>query len=194
MKKLLVKYAWFLAALVLFLGYVMLFRTAEVSGTSMTPTYSHQDMLLLLRSDAPNPGNIVAIYSYDLKELLCKRVIGVAGDHVVITSDGLCVNDVWYTEDYVSTSDWYETSDPVDVVVPDNEIFVLGDNRVASIDSRRLGCLPTDNILGVVVCNVTKSFGIKRETLVRAVTLLIIGSIAYEVFRKLKGFGNGAAE
>ena len=185
MKKFLLKYASFLLALVVVIGYALLFRTAEVSGTSMVPTYNHQDLLLMWHSKAPTNGDIIAVYSDKLREVLCKRVIGVAGDHVVVDNEnGLSVNGVVIEESYVSSQDWYIYSLPVDVIVPNNEVFVMGDNRVGSVDSRKIGCIPVYDIRGVVICNVTKTFGINRELLVMAATALIIGSTAVEVWKK----------
>lgn len=186
MKKLLVKYAWFLSALLILGTYMMLFRTAEVNGSSMEPTYHGRDLLFMLRTESVNPGSIVAIYNEQLNELLCKRVIGVAGDHVVIDSKGLRINGERVVEDYVSYKDWFMSSRTVDVVVPEDEIFVMGDNRIVSNDSRGLGCMPCSDIAGVVIVNVTQLCGARRDTLVRAVTLLIFASIAWEVVKRLR--------
>lgn len=146
----------------------------------------------MLKSDKPSHGNIVAIYSEKLNELLCKRVVGVAGDHVVINKNGLFVNDKLVEEPFVSQADWYEVSQEVDLVVPVNEVFVMGDNRTASRDSRLVGCLPTSDIRGVVVCNVTRLCGITRETLVAAVTMLITGSLVVELWKKSRNKHEGA--
>lgn len=185
MKRLLVKYAWWISAILVIVLYVMFFRTAEVNGTSMMPTYKNQDLLLLWRTESVNPGNIIAIYNENLNEVLCKRVIGVAGDHVVVDSSGLCINGTMMAEPYTSTEDWYRTSIHVDLVVPEGEVFVMGDNRIASNDSRALGCMPTSDITGAVICNVTKSFGIRREMLVRAVTILFVASVVFDIWQRL---------
>lgn len=187
MKKLLLKYAWFLSVLLILVGYSLLFRTAEVNGSSMEPTYHARDLLFMLRTESVQTGNIVAIYNEQLNELLCKRVIGVAGDHVVIDNKGLRVNNERVVESYVSNSEWYMSSRDVDIIVPDGEVFVMGDNRIVSNDSRGLGCMPCSDIAGVVIINVTQLCGVRRETLIRTVTLLIVASVAWEIIKRLRG-------
>lgn len=194
MKLLLRKYLWPILMVLTLIGYVMFFRTAEVSGTSMVPTYATGDLLLVRRTKSANPGDIVVIYSDSLNELLCKRVSGVAGDHVVITDAGLSVNDELISEDYVSVPEWYLNSAKVDVIVPDEELFVMGDNRIVSNDSRALGCLPTSKLTGVVVWNLTQSIGVRRETLIRFSALIIVVSIVLEIIRKMHGNGNKTTE
>lgn len=143
----------------------------------MYPTYSSSDLLLLFRLGKVKHGDIVAIYSDQLHGLLCKRVIGLAGDHIVVDETGLYINDVLYSEDYVSVEDWYKASNSIDIVVPAGEVFVMGDNRLASTDSRVLGSRAVSDILGVVLFNATKLFGINRKTIQRVATTLIVISI-----------------
>ena len=81
-----------------------------------------------------------------------KRVIGVGGDHVKITETGkVFVNDIELNETYLEngvktpiTGEFY------DLIVPDGYIFVMGDNRNGSTDSREFGCIPLDKVEGRV--------------------------------------------
>lgn len=186
-RKFLIKYAWFLAAVLIVLGYFALFRTAEVSGSSMEPTYHNKDLLLMRRVGHIARGDIIAVYSEKMNEILCKRVICIEGDHIVVNSDGLFVNDEKVTEDYVIREDWYTVSATVDYVVPAGEIFVMGDNRVASIDSRVLGSQPVSSVTGVVLFNMTKTFGFRRDALIRAVVVLLVCSLCCDVYKRLHG-------
>lgn len=153
----------------------------------MEPTYHGRDLLFMFRTENVNKGDIIAIYNKQLDELLCKRVIGVAGDHIVIDNKGLRVNNERVVEDYVSSSEWHMSSRTVNVVVPEGEVFVMGDNRIVSNDSRSLGCMPCSDIVGVVIVNVTQLCGVRRDTLVRMVTLLIAASAIWEVVKWLQG-------
>ena len=77
------------------------------------------------------------------QKLLIKRVIAIPGDRIVITEGEIYINENKLEESYVA--DKY-TMGNVDLIVPENEIFVMGDNRGDSLDSR-------DGILGLVDFN-----------------------------------------
>lgn len=84
-----------------------------------------------------------------------KRVIGVAGDHVVIQEDGsVTVNDQKLDEPYLQEQFTSQSGVYTDVVVPEGCIFVMGDNRQESKDSRYFGCIPLDRVDGYVVCRI----------------------------------------
>lgn len=186
-RQLLAKYAWFLLAALILVGYAAFFRTAEVRGSSMEPTYSSRDLLLMRRFGCIRHGDIVAIYNEKMNEVLCKRVIGVEGDHIIVNSDGLFINDTEVAEEYVISEDWYKSSAQVDTVVPAGELFVMGDNRTASSDSRVLGCMPISDLSGVVLFNVTKIFGLRRDALIRAVAILLVCSLCLDIYKKVTG-------
>jgi signal peptidase I len=79
-----------------------------------------------------------------------KRVIGLAGDHVRISNDGVMVNGVALDEEYVGNRPTPCRSNPVncDITVPPGHLFTLGDNRTGSEDSRYYGVVPEDRIIG----------------------------------------------
>ena len=83
-----------------------------------------------------------------------KRVIGLPGDHVEIKDNHVYINGSVYNEDYIPNT--VKTNMNLggicdDVVVPEGCVYVLGDNRTASIDSRKFGCVPVGKIEGKVV-------------------------------------------
>lgn len=82
-----------------------------------------------------------------------KRVIGLPTDHVVIKDGYVYVNDKRLQESYLDASTVTESAEGcfTDVVVPDGYVYVLGDNRSVSGDSRRFGCIPIDRIEGKAV-------------------------------------------
>lgn len=141
---------------------VLYFNTGlcGVSGNSMYPTLRNGDLLFTNRSKDYNQGDIVILYADELGEDIVKRVIGVPGDNIAITTDGLYINNVLQKEDYVSTEDWYVESAKISVDVPDGYIFVMGDNRESSYDSRDIGLLPISCIFGTLIWDMSNTIGL----------------------------------
>lgn len=84
-----------------------------------------------------------------------KRVIGVAGDHIYINDDGeVYVNDQKLDEPYLHEQYTTKSGMYTDIVVPEGCIYVMGDNRVDSKDSRFFGCIPIKQVDGYVVCRI----------------------------------------
>lgn len=81
-----------------------------------------------------------------------KRVIGLPGDEVVVHEDGVFINDSQLIENYVDSKNRCDTGwqycDGVPVTVPEGNVFVMGDNRSNSEDSRYFGVVPQENIIG----------------------------------------------
>ena len=77
-----------------------------------------------------------------------KRVIGVPGDHVVIKDGKVYINDIEQNESYLRSGIVTDNGhgNCVDVIVPENSVFVMGDNRAQSTDSRCFGCVPLEKI------------------------------------------------
>ena len=135
--------------------FLLFFRLAMVEGSSMYPTLNNMDILLLRRTNQIEYGDIVAISSKSLNEELCKRVIGVEGDHIVINEEGLFVNNKKIEENYLNENLWSTYYD-IDIEVPKDKVFVMGDNRNHSLDSRSLGCLKVSDIKGILLLNFTE--------------------------------------
>ena len=84
-----------------------------------------------------------------------KRVIAVAGDHIVISEDGsVYVNDIKLEENYIREPKTTQKGEYIDVIVPEDTVFVMGDNRNESKDSRYFGCVPISKINGYVLCRI----------------------------------------
>ena len=98
------------------------------------------------------PTNIFSKFSYYVLELnkisYIKRVIGLPGDHVVIADGKVYINDELQDESYLQPGVVTDEGKGycVDVVVPENSVFVMGDNRTQSTDSRCFGCIPLERI------------------------------------------------
>ena len=106
-------------------------------------------------------GEVVAFY-YNNK-ILVKRVIANAGEWVDIDKDGnLYVNNVKLDEPYIAEKAYGETNIKLPYQVPDSRIFVVGDNRDVSIDSRNssVGCISDEQIVGKIVFRIWPVSGI----------------------------------
>ncbi len=136
------------AAVIVSMLFVPVLR---VTGSSMTPALLNDELILCIKSSDFHHGDIVAFY-YNNKILL-KRVIGVAGDVIDISEDGIVsLNGEQLQEDYVSESAFGECDIQLPYQVPDNRIFVMGDHRAVSIDSRStaVGSIAEEYVLGKV--------------------------------------------
>jgi signal peptidase I len=152
------------------------FQSYEVDGPSMETTLDNRDRLLVLKFPhtwakitnndyIPNRGDIIIFNTTAVRDgsndmgqkQLIKRVIGLPGDRVVV-QDGLVTlynaeNPEGYNPD--KAGEWREaiTTTPgnADVLVNEGEVFVLGDNRTNSTDSRVIGAVPSDDIVGKLI-------------------------------------------
>ena len=140
----------------------MIMPVLRVTGTSMTPTLQNDQVIICNKLAECQKGDVVAFY-YNNKVLI-KRVIGVAGDVIDISDDGVVsVNGEPLDEPYVSELALGECDIELPYQVPDNRIFVMGDHRSVSIDSRStsVGCIAIENVIGKVLLRVypIDSFG-----------------------------------
>ena len=124
----------------------------EIYGSSMTPTMQNGDIVFSLKTSDFQQGDVVAFY-YNNK-ILVKRVIAGPADWVDIDPDGTTyVNGEVLDEPYVTDPAYGDTNIELPYQVPDGRIFVMGDHRSTSVDSRNtaVGCVAQEQIVGKIL-------------------------------------------
>lgn len=127
----------------------------KVQGSSMSPTLQSGDIVVALKGTKPEKGDLSAFYFND--KLLVKRVIAEAGDEVSILPNGtVSVNGATLSENYVSSKTLGDCDITFPYVVPQDRLFVLGDERSVSLDSRHtaIGCVAPEQVVGRVVLRI----------------------------------------
>lgn len=161
----------FVVALVIVFAFKMFFGTTVVYSTSMYPTLIEKDVLLLQKTHSVEKGDIVSFkskltltdediralnalqklfVSKDTQKTLIKRVIGVPGDSIEVKNGIVKLNGEVLDEVYVSSENVGEVFIEK---IPENQYFMMGDNRAVSLDSRSdmVGLIDEKDLVGKVV-------------------------------------------
>ena len=134
----------------------------QIEGTSMSPTLSNGDIVLLTKTTSFERGDICG-FAWNNK-LLIKRVIGLPGDWIEMDKNGVVyLNGLPLDEPYAMQISYGECDLEFPYQVPQEQYFVLGDMRESSIDSRNtlVGCVENDQILGKLFLRVWPFSSIK---------------------------------
>lgn len=124
----------------------------RIYGQSMNNTLVSGELVVSLKGASFETGDVVAFYYNN--NILVKRVIANAGDWVDIDLDGnVYVNQQKIDEPYIKEKAYGEPNIDFPYQVPEDRIFVLGDNRAVSVDSRSssVGCVSSEQIVGKIV-------------------------------------------
>lgn len=136
-------------AIILFVVINTVSARVRVDGISMLPTLENGEFILVNRisyrwSEIQRGDIIVFDFPLNMQEELIKRVIGIPGDHVLVINGQVFVNNQLLNEPYISQAPIYSG----EWTVQDGFLFVLGDNRNNSNDSKDWGPLPIENVVG----------------------------------------------
>lgn len=132
-----------------------MFRITGILQTSMLPTIDPGDRIIVncltYEFREPKPGEIIVVHDpLDDKKDIIKRVIAVSGDTVELLDGVLYVNGSVVEEPYVVHKDVVKGQPRL--IVPEGFVYVMGDNRPVSGDSRDFGPVAEDQIIGKVMC------------------------------------------
>lgn len=134
---------------------VLLLPVLRIYGQSMNSTLVSGELVVSVKGATFKTGDIIAFYYNN--NILVKRVIANSGDWVDIDLDGnVYVNQQKIEEPYLKEKAFGEPTIDFPYQVPDERVFVLGDNRAVSIDSRHasIGCVTSEQIVGKIVFRV----------------------------------------
>lgn len=153
--------ALIIAFIVVFLVRWLAFNNYIVDGRSMEPNFSHGERVIVNKLvypfRDPKRGEVIVFLAPEGKDYI-KRVIGLPGERVKVIGDVVYVNGTPIDEPYLQeeirrakeAGGSYNIGSTEEFTVPEDALFVLGDNRPESLDSRNpfVGFVPMDNVRG----------------------------------------------
>lgn len=148
-------YTLMIVAAVAILLAMLVFPVLRIHGSSMTPSLVDGNIVVCLKNSRYEVGDAIAFY-YNNK-ILVKRVIARSGEWVDIDKDGyVYINGEKIDEPYVKEHAFGECNITLPYQVPEGRVFVMGDHRSVSVDSRStsVGCVSDEQIVGKLLCRV----------------------------------------
>ena len=137
-------------------GVLYFVQISRVYGTSMVPTFHEGNIVLVdkvfYKRGEPERNDIVVVDYRDANQnetFIIKRVVAVGGDHLEIKDNQVYLNGELLQEDYINGT--MTNNEDMSIDIPEGKVFVMGDNRNNSLDSRRLGYFDfEDDVIGKV--------------------------------------------
>ena len=139
--------------------YMFIAQPNQVKGASMQPSFYDGDYIITSKITYkfrhPQRGDVIVLKSPKNPDIdYIKRIIGLPGDKILVESTNVYINGQIIKESYISApTNLWETGflkEGVPFVVPRGYVFVMGDNRPRSSDSREFGPIPIESVIGVV--------------------------------------------
>lgn len=144
-----------LIVLLSFVASHFFFPVMRIHGSSMSPSFQSGDLLVALKGSDYARGDVIAFYFND--KLLVKRVIACEGDTIQIEDNGsVLLNEQLLAEPYLQDSAPGDCDLEMPYVIPSERVFVMGDHRELSLDSRSsaIGCVAAEQVVGRVVLRI----------------------------------------
>lgn len=155
-------YSWIktiaFALVIVFICREFIFTPVDVKGESMEPTFENKDRVVISKISEIERFDVIVFKEPVKDEQYIKRVIGLPGDSMEMRDDVLYINGKSYEEPYAKkdnkikfskiTGDFTLKELTGNEKVPNGYLFVLGDNRLKSKDSREFGFISTDSVIG----------------------------------------------
>ena len=148
-------YSLLIVAAISVLVATLFLPVLEIYGNSMNPTLESGDIVVSIKTTKLERGDICCMYYNN--HLLVKRVIGLQGDVIEMDEDGnVFVNGEYVDEPYLSEKVLGDCDLEFPYTVPEQTIFVLGDNRPTAVDSRneQFGSISLEEVVGKIVFRV----------------------------------------
>ncbi|MTH55009.1 signal peptidase I [Bacillus mangrovi] len=153
-------YSWLktigLTLLIALLCRMFIFEPITVEGVSMSPTLENGNKVIASKISTIERFDVIIFNAPENNKKYIKRVIGLPGDKIEMKDDVLFVNGKAFKEKYINkeiqankVTEDFSLKDTTGVTaVPDGYFFVLGDNRVKSMDSRSFGFISKGSVVG----------------------------------------------